>query len=150
MPTICDHLSISFSHQLHFVSLLPVSTVWNVIYNKYDPFFTKNLYFRTKNHLWDLHLIAVLLEILGGREHGPSHPHLNFLGTASQSLPKYRYAPIVINVTWTLHWKIRRLLLSFSVWWRSLVRSRRVSLIGLVVHFHSNTATLILGSLTNI
>ena len=42
---------LAFSHRPHFVCLLPVSTVWNLIYNTYDPFLHETPLYQNKKFL---------------------------------------------------------------------------------------------------
>ena len=88
-------LTTLFSHRLYFVCFFSVSTVWNLIYNIYDTFLNR---FENTTFLLDVffvssyftsHPITVLLEILGGRMHGPS-THLKFLGDRRPSPPLLR------------------------------------------------------------
>ena len=71
---------------LYFVCLLPVSTVWNLIYKMCDPFLGRNFIFQKKDFLHNTFFtqfvlvtlpITILLKILRGR----MHPHLKLGGT---------------------------------------------------------------------
>jgi len=83
-------LMTAFSQRPYFLMILPLFTVFNLIYNIYGSFLYEKPLFRKKvqkflhdtflklSSYFHTHPITLLLEILGGRMHGPSS-HLKFL-----------------------------------------------------------------------
>jgi len=110
-----------FSHRpyLSVFCLSPVSTVWNLYITTYMALFlTKKPLFQKEILTWHLFLVCsyfvthprtLLLEIMGGRMHGPS-PNSNFGGPSPQSplslRPCFR---AVLSLQWLFFWKVATL-----------------------------------------